>query len=92
MSVRECDDGYFYAVDLKRFAGTLGIAVGNLRKFEVEGLITDLRNDPAHRDMTNDEIQQASQWLKNSLALKRMRSIKLRDWIDAHLHMIQAQP
>ena len=39
MSVKEFDDGYFYAAELKRFAREVGISVGNRRKFEVEDLI-----------------------------------------------------
>ena len=38
MTVEEFDDGYFYAADLKRFAGEIGIAVGNRRKIELEDL------------------------------------------------------
>lgn len=39
MSIKEFDDGYFYAAELKRFARGIGISVGNRRKFEVEDLI-----------------------------------------------------
>lgn len=39
MSVAEFDAGYHYAVEVKSFARSLGIAVGNFRKHEVEELI-----------------------------------------------------
>lgn len=41
MSVKEFDDGYFYATELKTFARELGIAVGRRRKLELEALIRD---------------------------------------------------
>ncbi len=41
MSVKEFDDNYFYAADLKAFARQLGIAVGRRRKLELEALIRD---------------------------------------------------
>ncbi|WP_323870327.1 hypothetical protein [Xenorhabdus szentirmaii] len=36
MSQEEFDGGYFYATELKAFAKTLGITVGNLKKNELE--------------------------------------------------------
>lgn len=39
MSVEEFGNGYFYAADLKIFARSFGLAVGNFRKFELEELI-----------------------------------------------------
>ncbi len=41
MSVEEFDDGYFYAAELKAYARQIGIAVGRLRKLELEALIRD---------------------------------------------------
>ena len=41
MSVKEFDDNYFYAADIKAFARQLGIAVGRRRKLELEALIRD---------------------------------------------------
>ena len=41
MSVKEFDDNYFYAEELKAFARQLGIAVGRRRKLELEALIRD---------------------------------------------------
>ncbi|MEP0519094.1 MAG: hypothetical protein ABJO09_02800 [Hyphomicrobiales bacterium] len=41
MSVSEFDSAYFYAKDLKVFAKTLGIRVGNFRKIELEALIRE---------------------------------------------------
>ena len=41
MSVKEFDDNYFYAADIKAFARQLGIAVGRRRKPELEALIRD---------------------------------------------------
>ncbi|MYE04203.1 MAG: hypothetical protein F4Y00_04445 [Bacteroidetes bacterium SB0662_bin_6] len=41
MSVKEFDDNYFYAEELKAFARQLGIAVGRRRKLELETLIRD---------------------------------------------------
>jgi hypothetical protein len=41
MSVAEFDAGYHYAADLKSFARSLGIVVGNFRKHEVEDLIRE---------------------------------------------------
>ena len=41
MSVAEFDAAYFYASDLRKFAGELGISVGNFRKIEVENLIRE---------------------------------------------------
>lgn len=41
MSVKEFDDNYFYAKDLKAFARQLGIAVGRRRKLELEALIRE---------------------------------------------------
>lgn len=39
MTVREFDDGYYYAADLKKFAWKLGIPTGTHRKIELEQLI-----------------------------------------------------
>ena len=41
MSVKEFDDNYFYAEDIKAFARRLGISVGRRRKLELEALIRD---------------------------------------------------
>ena len=41
MSVKEFDDNYFYAAELKTFARQLGIAVGRRRKLELEALIRE---------------------------------------------------
>lgn len=41
MSVQEFNDGYFYAVEVKRFAQELGIPVGSRRKFELEQLVRE---------------------------------------------------
>lgn len=41
MSVAEFDAGYYYAAELKKFARSLGITVGNFRKHEVEELIRE---------------------------------------------------
>ena len=41
MSVKEFDDNYFYAAELKNFARQLGIAVGRRRKLELEALIRE---------------------------------------------------
>ena len=41
MTPAEFDATYFYADELKKFAGALGINVGNSRKFEVEALIRE---------------------------------------------------
>jgi SAP domain-containing new25 len=41
ITIEEFDAIYFYADELKRFARTLGISVGNSRKFEVEAMIRE---------------------------------------------------
>lgn len=41
MSVQEFDDNYYYATELKEFARTLGIPIGNRRKIELEQLIRE---------------------------------------------------
>ena len=41
MSVKEFDDNYFYAADLKAFARQFAIAVGRRRKLQLEALIRD---------------------------------------------------
>ena len=41
MSIKEFDNAYYYAAELKRFAREVGITVGNLRKVELEALIRE---------------------------------------------------
>ncbi len=82
MTVTEFDNGYWYAVELKRFAVEIGVpSVSRLRKDELEAAIklflkTGKTKNPAKRDLSKAGVKDPERGLKLDLPIVHYTSNK----------------